>query len=254
MIPERKNMLQFNILKWTDDKITYLKRHGIVFKKDIPQLPDEFIYKEAPRALSTFTYRKDIPDEIRDKSLLVFFEYENRLWPRLLKIDSDICIAKEYGGIVGFDLSPCVGMLRPRQKHSIMINAIHACYCGINGIKILPNFRGGDLGTICIADFFPDDCPFMIGNLGCTNNGFKEYGEYQLDILLLKKTPKILFVYGSITKSEAGRLIKRNGFDIISFPDRRNRVRNNSKSYRYYMLDGKICKVRYADLTKGGVA
>ena len=247
-------MMQFNILLWTDEKITYLKSHGIIFKKDIPQLPDEFVYKETPSALSTFTYRKDIPDSVKAKALLTFFEYENRLWPRLHKIDADIVIAKQYGGIVGFDLSPCVGMLHPRQKHSIMINAIHSCYCGLHGIKILPNFRPGSLGTICLADYFPDDCSFMVGNLGCAYNGFKEYGDYMLDIALLKKSPKILFVYGSIFKSEAEELIKHNGFNIISFPDRRNRVRNNSKSYHYYLSEGKVCKEPFADLTKGGVA
>ena len=217
-------------------------------------MPDEFIYKEIPCALSTFTYRKDIPDNIKKKALLAFYEYENRLWPRLPKIDNDIEIAKQYGGIVGFDLSPCVGMLRPRQKHSIMINAIHSCYCGLQGIKILPNYRAGSLGTICLADYFPDDCSFMVGNLGCAQNGFKEYGDYQLDIVLLKKEPKTLFIYGSIFKREAERLIKRNGFEIISFPDRRGRVRNNSKSYHYYLSEGKVCKEPYADLTKGGVA
>ena len=59
-----------------------------------------------------------------------------------------------------------------------------------------------------MADFFPDSCPFMIGNLGCANNGFKQYREYQLDILLLNKKIGTLYVFGSLFKSEAERLIK----------------------------------------------
>ena len=135
-----------------------------------------------------------------------------------------------------------------------MINSIYSCYCGVNGIKILPNFRAGDFGTLCRADFFPDNCSFIVSNLGCAKNGFKNYGEYQLDIILQKKKPDILFVYGSLSKTEATRLIEKYGFDIIKFPDRRNRIRNNSRSLFFHMTDSGVKVDKYEDLTKGGVA
>ncbi len=247
-------MVQLNILRWCDDKITYLKNQGITFKKGIPQLPIEYTYKGTPSAVSTFAYRNDIPKEAKGNALLTYFMYEDKLWPRISKIDDDIEILKEYGCVSGFDLSPSVGMLRPRQRLSILVNAIHACYLGTKGIKILPNYRPGDFGTLCAADFFPDECSFIVGNLGCSNNGFKAYGEYQLDIVLQKKNPLILFVYGSVFKKEATRLIRQYEFEIISFPDRRNRVRNNSRSYRYYLSENEIHKELYADAAKRGTA
>lgn len=247
-------MQKFNILKWADDKISILKSEGIFFKNEIPQLPSKYVYNEIPIEVSTFAYRNDISEENISKSVLTYYMYEKNLWPRLYKIDADIEIIKRYGGVVGFDLSPSVGMLRPRQRFSILINAIHSCYLGINGIKIIPNYRAGDLGTLCAADYFPDNCSFMIGNLGCSNNGYKAYGEYQIDIVLCKKHPDILYVYGAISKKEASRLIRNNGFEIIAFPDRRNRVRNNSKSYRYYYDGNEICKVPYNASLIGGVA
>ena len=243
-------MMQFNILRWCDDKISHLKEQGITFKRGIPQLPIEYTYTGTPSAVSTFAYRNDIPETAKANALLTYFMFEDKLWPRLAKIDDDIEILKEYGGVSGFDLSPSIGMLRPRQRLSILVNAIHACYLGTKGIKILPNYRAGDFGTLCAADYFPDECSFIVGNLGCTNNGFKAYGEYQLDIVLQKKNPSILFVYGSIFKREAARLIRQHGFEIISFPDRRNRVRNNSRSYRYYLSEDEICKELYADAAK----
>ena len=247
-------MMQLDLLRWCDAKISHLKGQGIPFINGIPQLPEEFIFRDMPKALSTYKYRRDIPENVRKDSLIVFYMYEIDLWPRLNKIETDLEVLKTYGGIVGFDLSPSIGMLRPRQRLSILVNAVYSCYCGTKGIKVLPNYRAGDFGTICAADFFPDDCSFMIGNLGCASNGFRKYGEYQLDILLLKKRPKTLFVYGSITRNEAARLIKQHGFEIITFPDRRNRIRNNSKSYRYYLSGDRIVKALYADATKGGVA
>ncbi len=247
-------MLKFNILLWADDKISSLKEKGIEFINDIPQLPSDYLYTNVPSAVSTFAYRNDISADERKDALLTYYMYENRLWPRLYKIDDDIKILKEYGGTTGFDLSPSIGMLRPRQRFSILINAIHSCYLGINGIRILPNYRAGDFGTICAADYFPDNCSFIVGNLGCSNNGYKSYGEYQLDIVLIKKHPSILYIYGSISKGEATRLIIRNNLSIISFPDRRNRVRNNSKSYYYYLKEGKVEKVLFDKTLRGGVA
>lgn len=247
-------MLKFNILMWADEKISILKEKGVVFENEIPQLSSEHIYKGVPVEVSTFTYRNDISAENASMSVLTYYMYEKRLWPRLYKIDADIEILRKYGGVVGFDLSPSVGMLRPRQRFSILVNAIYSCYLGINGIKVIPNYRAGDLGTICAADYFPDDCSFMIGNLGCSNNGYKAFGEYQLDIVLYKKHPPILYIYGSISKKEAARLIGKHGFTIISFPDRRNRVRNNSKSYQYYRDGDSIYKIPYGTSMKGGAA
>lgn len=245
-------MLRFNILKWADEKISSLKEKDIIFINNVPQLPSEFIYEGIPCAITTFAYRNDISLDDRNEALLSFFMYEDRLWPRLNKIDEDIEILRNYGGATGFDLSPSIGMLRPRQRLSILINAIHSCYLGINGIKILPNYRAGDFGTICTADYFPDDCSFIVGNLGCSKNGFKNYGEYQLDIVLTKKNPSILYIYGSISNKEACRLIKKNQFEIISFSDRRNRVRNCGRNYHYYYHDGKIEKNLFCEISRGG--
>lgn len=250
-----KDMLQFNILKWCDDKISYLKENDICFVNDIPQLPQECLYTGIPKAVSTFAYRNDIPGEVRKESLLTFFMFEDKLWPRLKKVDEEIPILKEYGGITGFDLSPSIKMLRPRQRLSILINAIYSCYCGINGVRVLPNYRPGDMGTICAADFFPDNCNFIIGNHGCNNNGFKKYGQYLLQIILDKKNPAVLMVYGSISKREATELITRYRLEILTYPDRRNRVRNGSKSYRYYLgNDNKLYKMPLLNLAKGGMS
>lgn len=245
MSSERTTMYKFNLIKWCDDKISYLKKNNIVFKNGIPQLPSEFIYGTVPLYVSTFIYRNDIQPEHKKDSLLGFYMFENNLWPRLTKMDSDILIAKEYGGIIGFDLSPCIGMLRPRQRLSILVNAIFSCCYGLAGVKVLPNYRPGDISTVCAADYFPDNCSFMIGNLGCNRNGFKDYGLYLLKMALRKKNTNLVFVYGSISKADAYDLNKHYGISVISFPDRRNRVRNNSKSYYYHATSKGFVKTVY---------
>ena len=155
-----------------------------------------------------------------------------------------------FAGIGGFDLSPSINMLRPRQKMSILINAIYSCYCGTKGIRVLPNFRAGDFGTIQSANYFPNNVNFIIGNLGCCNKNFKNYGAYILEIVLLEKKIDILYVYGSISEKEAERLIRTYGFTIIRFPDRRNRIRNGDASYIYKLEAGRTIKTEYDDKTK----
>lgn len=242
--------MQINLLKWCDDKMTYLKRKGIRFKNGIPQIPEEYIYNDYPKALSTFKSRNDIPEEYRNEAILVFFMYEKDLWPRLSKIEKDIKIMERYAGVSGFDLSPSINMLRPRQKMSILINALYSCYCGTKGIRILPNYRAGDLGTISSANYFPNNVNFIIGNLGCRNKKYKHYGEYILDIILLEKNIETLYVYGPISKTEIERLIRMHGFKIIKFPDRRNRIRNGDISYIFTMENGRVIKNEYDDKTK----
>lgn len=65
-------MIQLNILKWCDDKISYLKENDIRFINGIPQLPTEYLYTDIPKAVSTFSYRNDIPQEVRKEAILTF--------------------------------------------------------------------------------------------------------------------------------------------------------------------------------------
>ncbi|MCR5331769.1 MAG: hypothetical protein K6E62_11385, partial [Lachnospiraceae bacterium] len=65
----------------------------------------------------------------------------------------------------------------------------------------------------------------------------------------------VLYVYGSLSKGTADRYVKNYGLEIISFPDRRNRIWNGSLSYRYFLSEGKVVKEVYYDVTlKGGAA
>ncbi len=246
-------MLNFNILKWCDEKITYLKSSDIRFVDGMPQIPENFLYTDYPIDVVPYCFRKQVEVADKNKTLLAFYMLEKYLWPRLSKIDSDINEMKNYAGIVGFDLSPSVGMLRPRQLLSILVNSIYDCYVGSKGVKVMPNYRAGDFGTICFADCFPDNKPFMIGNLGCNNNGFKEYGLYQLGIILRKKKPGTLYMFGGISKSNALMLIRKYGVELIGFADNRSRKRNGYESYRYCLSENTLIKENYPKM-KGGEA
>ena len=102
------------------------------------------------------------------------------IFVRLKNIDADLSIIKKYGGICGQDMSPSIGMMRPRQKFSIFINSLYNCYLANKGIRILPNSRIGDLGTMSMIVTLPNNANFIVGMYGCKDYGFREYGLHQL--------------------------------------------------------------------------
>ena len=223
--------MRINLLKWCDEKITYLKKHGITFKNGVAVLPEESLYKDIPLMVSPYKYRNDIPEELRSKSLITYFMPDEDLWTRMYKIDEDLEELKKFGGITGFDLSPSIGMLRPRQKLSLLADSLYNAYCAVNGIKILPNSRIGDLGTLPMIASIPYGANFITSRHGCQNYGFKAYGLYQTKLILERIKPSILFVYGSVSPKEAEQLIEKYNIKIITFPDRRSRTWNNAKSW-----------------------
>lgn len=246
--------MTFNLFLWCDEKISQLKEAGIRIENGVAVLPEYAVYKGHVSMISTFKYRKDIADELKSTSLLCNFMPDENLFIRLKKIDKDIKIMEGYGGICGQDLSPSIGMLKPRQRFSILINSVYNCYVAIYGIKVLPNSRIGDMGTLSMINSFPQNVSFISGMHGCKNHGFKEYGLYQLRMIVREKKPPILYIYGSLTCKEARRLFWCNEFVIVAFPDRRNRVRNGNKSYAFYFDGNDIKKVPYEEYMIGSVA
>lgn len=247
--------MSFNILLWCDVMISYLKENDIEFRNGVAVLPRTAIYEGPIKMISTYKYRRDIPHEIKKDSLLCYFMLEPDLIPRMKKIIKELSEIKEYGGICGFDLSPCLGMLMPRQRLSILANSLFNCFCGVNGIKILPNSRVGDFSTMSMTVGFPDDVGFVSGKLGCNNYGFKNYGLYQLGLTINSKNPPFVAIYGGLSLKDARKIFrysKRSDLKIFVFRDRRDRVRNGAKDYYYAYENGVIKKFPSPNNEEGG--
>lgn len=177
--------MKFNIFRWCDERLTQLKDSGIEIRDGVAFMPETMIYSGEVKCISTYKYRNDIPAEHRENSLLCNFMPDSDLFVRLAKLEEDYEEIKAYGGICGQDISPSIGMLRPRQQFSILINSIYNCCVGLRGTKILPNSRVGDLKTMSMIHSFPSGVSFIAGLHGCKNYGFKDYGLYQLRLLLV---------------------------------------------------------------------
>lgn len=196
------------IIEWCDRNLTKLKENNIKIINGIPTIPNKMIYEGVPEYIETYQYRSEIPVNKRKKSLLAFYSFEDRLWSRLNRIDEDSqTIKEEYGGIVGMDISPSVLMLRPRQYHSMLINAIYNCLMALNGVKVAINARVGDLGTMRFINMVPKNKTLVFSNLGCRGK-FMDYSLYQFKYWIENNKPKIVCLYGALSSKCINKLKK----------------------------------------------
>lgn len=200
-------MIKMGLINWCDEKITELKRNNIVFSGGRPQVPAEMRYEGIPKCLETYQYRNSIPPDKAKESLICFYSMEDRLWPRLQKINEDCSIYSRYAGIVGMDMSPSVNMLKPRQLQSILINCIYDCLVAIRGIKVAVNARIGDFSTINVIDSYPKEKTLVFGNLGCKRR-FSSYSYCQFCKWIDVAKPKNICLYGTFSKRDKKRLQK----------------------------------------------
>ena len=214
----------YKLIIWLDEKITFLKQNGIEFVNGIPVIPREMLYAGIPNMIETYSHRLAIPSNLKSSSLISFFENDDNLINRIFKIDDEIEELRKYGGICGFDLSPCVTMLRPRQRISILVSAVYNCYVAVHGIKVLPNCRVGDFATMNVIDTIPPYTNIITGELGCHRNALKMYGIHQLRLISKRIYPNILFVFGNLSKNDIYYVFGRCPQTIILYPDHRHSV------------------------------
>ena len=251
---DRERLFMDRLIKWCDDKITYLKKAGIEFKDGFPILPQEAYYTDIPLTIESFQFRNKIPKELRKKSLICYFSPDIRLIQRMYKIDEELPILCEYGGICGFDLSPSVTMLRPRQKFSLLASALFNCYVAVHGVKILPNCRVGDLANMSVIRNIPPYTSIISGEIGCNRKGFKDYGLYQLRIIIKSIALPILFIYGGISNKDIKRVCGKTPQDFVVVPSARDKYYNHKES-KVIVWDGiSIRKTSLKDyIADGGV-
>lgn len=232
--------------------ISYLKTEGIEFIDGYPVLPKESYYTDIPLTIESFQFRNKIPEEIRLRSLVCYFSKDDRLINRLYKIDEEIPILQNYGGICGFDLSASVTMLRPRQKLSLLVSTLFNCYVALHGIKVLPNCRVGDLANMSVLDSIQPYSNIISGELGCKKNGFNIYGLYQLRIITKKIAPEIMFIYGNISKKDIRCICSRTPQNFLVYPSARGKYRNGKTAQAIIWNGSSACMMSLSDFMNNG--
>ncbi len=226
------------MINWCDSKITQLKRNNITFINGIPQVSSNMRYEKIPKYIETYQYRNEIPKSITKESIICFYSNDNVLSNRLKTIEQDSKIFKQYGGIVGMDISPSINMLKPRQMHSILINSIYDFLMAIRGIKVAINARVGDLSTIHLIDNYPKNKCLVFGNLGCKRK-FRAYSRFLFEKWIEKEKPKNICVYGTLTKKDLDYMQKLNRYLVINLYQGHNNSKDKNKKSAFIISGNK---------------
>lgn len=169
---------------------------GIKFTPDgYPIIPHEAILTNYPDEMIPFEHRNSAKNP--HTTVLTHFANDDLLYRRLRLLDKDISVCKSYMGVTGFDLSPRSGWNTEQQRFNLLINQMVNAYRAVNGVKILPNFRIGDMPTISALDSYPSNGIFAVGTLGCAK-GYNLINSTYLKAKILYKRPDGLAIYGKL--------------------------------------------------------
>lgn len=188
--------MQSNLYFLSDYLYNYLIQHGIEFNQyGYPLIPEECIIREEPEEMIPYEHRNACMNPA--KTTICYFSNDETLYPRLNKLDADIKALSKYMGVCGFDLSPRREYDKSLQEFNLLLNRMIDAYRAVNGIKILPNFRTGNISTLNSLSAYPSKSFYVAGTLGCFRRQVVQ-GDILLRAKILYARPKKLFIYGKL--------------------------------------------------------
>ena len=221
--------MNINLIALANDLRLKLEAAGIPFNSSgYPIVPADMLIKELPAEIVPFGHRKSC--RYPERTILCFFSKDELLYRRLRKLDEDNELCREYMGVCGFDLSPCIGYDKKLQEFNLLLNQLVNAYRIINGVKVLPNFRIGDLDTLSSLLSYPAGTWYAAGTLGCAR-GWVDENIYLLKAKLLYARPGHLLIYGPL-RNEYAEILKETGQDYTVFNDyqRVSRAKNRDQA------------------------
>ena len=209
-----------------DKLFNYLSSRGICFTEDgYPIFPEDILLQDIPQEVIPVRQRYAVKE--KGTTVLCLFDRDEYLYRRLLHLEDDIGLYRQYMGVGGFDLSPRVGWNITRQRFNILLNQMAAVYLGLQGIKILPNFRTGDIRTFKSLNAYPPGQIFLVGSLGCAR-GYLHLNEMYLRTKCMITRPKMLLYYG-VLRREYRAILEEIGTPYQIYEDFRKRSYRSSQ-------------------------
>lgn len=209
-----------------------LKSKGVQFSHNgYPVFEKEFIKETFPNRIVPFNHRSCVKN--KSGVALCYFTNDEILYKTLCNdgngLDNGLT---NIEAVCGFDLSPRKGWPGKLQKFNILISQFFTMAIALKGVKIIPNFRIGNIDTISCLDSYPKSVPYVIGALGCYKRKVTQEDLLYFRLKLLKAQPSALCIYGTLEK-EYLEIISEFGIEYRVYQDYR------SYSYNKYSKDNK---------------
>lgn len=180
------------------DEIPVIKKENVVPKKLISFL-------DVPK---TKSYEGFVHFYVDD------FQFE-RIWNQ---INRYLDLFKKFNGVILPDFSVYRDMPLVMQKWNIYRSRAIGNYLQSNGIKVIPNIRYGDgrtYDTACAG--ISKNSIIAIGTNGCIKDKIdRKFTDDGFEIIIRKLAPKVVIIYGGITK-RIDEICSKNKIKIVNF-------------------------------------
>lgn len=191
-------------------KIEFDQRGWPIFKKD-------YFLKDWPKSMVDYDHRNSKKIIDKTETVLCFYEADERIYPRFIKIEEEIKLYKQYKGVVFPDITITEDMDIELQELIMLANQLFATILAVNGVKLVLNTRCGS--TLSQRNFMniPRHTICASGFLGCSNaKTNEEVSQYVNKILSL--LPEKLLIYGKEDK-QINKQLDILGMNYRYYPD-----------------------------------
>lgn len=190
-----KNVNLTNILYLIDFYQRYLKKHKFQFDDNgYPIFQKSMFLNEWPDLIVTYKNRNNKIVKKKEKTLLCFFDKDEHLYQRFIKVFDEIDEYKKYLGVVGIDITFTDDMDEEWQKLTSLMNMLFMAVLVVNGVKVVLNTRSAALNPQELFSNIPKGIMAASGFLGCDKNKSKYDVRYISKILCIM--PAKLIIYG----------------------------------------------------------
>ena len=184
-----------SIFQIIDYLYNYLKEKNVQFNTDgFPIFEKNMFLDEWPDLVIPYSQRKNKRVVNKKKTVICFFDKDQKLYPRVSKVLNEIEEYKKYMGVIGMDITITTDMDKEMQRALLLLNQLFLMALAINGIKIVFNTRSAGLFTTTLFNNIPHNVMVASGLLGCKRSQFRYDFDYIQKIITL--LPDKLIIYG----------------------------------------------------------
>ena len=184
-----------NLLHIIDEYQIYLKAHGFKFSNNgLPIFTKDMFLDDWADLIIPYANRNNRIVKNKRRTLICFFDKDEHLYQRFIKVFDEIDEYKKYLGVVGIDVTFTNDMDEEWQKVTSLMNMLFMAILAVNGIKIVLNTRSAALNPQELFINIPKGVMAASGFLGCDKNKSKCDVRYISKILSIM--PSKLIIYG----------------------------------------------------------
>lgn len=208
--------MKINLIEVADSLYVKLSQRGVCFTDDgFPVFTSKMIMDDTPKDIVPYNQIRSITN--KHDVAVCFFQEDERLYARLNSIEQDISRLKEYMGVCGFDLSPNMAWPVEQQLFNILLSQLYTAYLAVNGVKVIPNWRIGNLNTLKALNSYPKGIQFAVGTLGSVRTD-KSFGIQYMKAKILVSDPSRLLIYGKLSYEYSKELMEV-GIPYVQYDD-----------------------------------